>query len=241
MGERKRILILGGTGEARALASNLIALGHEVTSSLAGRTRAPQLPPGPVRMGGFGGVDGLAAYMQEGGFTHLVDATHPFAAQISGNAVIASAKTGIPLLRLEREVWLKPESANWLEVPTMEVAAESLPAGARVLLTIGRQEVGAFFGRADCQFVARVIESPETVPEGWKLIAVRGPFSLEDEIGLMRRHGITHLVSKNSGGDAGFAKLEAAAALGIEVLMVRRPKLPDAPTASTVEEVLKRI
>jgi precorrin-6A/cobalt-precorrin-6A reductase len=241
MAGRKSILILGGTGEARALAAVLTAKGHEVTSSLAGRTQAPLLPEGAVRIGGFGGATGLAGYLREGGFSHLIDATHPFAARISANAVEASAATGIPLLRLERLAWIAPEGADWVEADTMEEAASVLPGGASVLLTIGRQEVAAFFRRSDCRFVARVIEAPQGVPPDWLVLSARGPFTLADEKALMEAHGITHLVSKNSGSDQAAAKLDAAAALGVSVVMVRRPVLPEAVTVGSIEEVVTRV
>lgn len=236
-----RILILGGTGEARRLASALLAQGHDVTSSLAGRTSAPLLPQGEVRIGGFGGADGLAGFLREGAFSHLIDATHPFAARISANAVAASAQAGVQLIRLEWPAWQEPPDAGWIAVDTIADAAEALPHGAKVLLTIGRQEVGEFFGRIDCRFVARVIEIPEDVPEDWEVFAARGPFSLADETELMDAHSITHLVSKNSGSEQAAAKLEAAAALGVQVVMVSRPVLPEAVTVGSIEEFLKRL
>lgn len=241
MAGQGRILILGGTGEARALAAILAARGYDVTSALAGRTRTPLLPAGAVRIGGFGGAEGLADFLREGGFSHLIDATHPFAAQISANAVEASRLAGTPLIRLERPAWQQPRGAKWMGVDTLAEAAAVLPAGARVLLTTGRQGIATFFARTDCRFVARVIELPETVPEGWTVVSARGPFSVRDEKALMGAHGITHLVSKNSGGEQAVAKLEAAAALGVTVVMVRRPVLPQAVTVGTIEAVLERL
>lgn len=241
MDERKTILILGGTGEARQLAGRLVVLGHDVTSSLAGRTAAPLLPAGKVRIGGFGGAEGLTAFLREGDFTLLIDATHPFAAQISANAVAAAATAGVPLIRLERPAWKAPAGAAWIEVDTIVEGAGALPDGARVLLTIGRQEIGAFAGRSDCHFIARVIDVPDDVPLGWEIIAARGPFSGAGERALMLERGITHLVSKNSGGDQAAAKLEAAAALGVKVVMVRRPVLPEAETISSVADLLEKL
>lgn len=238
---RKTILILGGTGEARAIASALVARGHDVTSSLAGRTNSPLLPEGEVRIGGFGGVEGLAAYLQHHAVSLLIDATHPFAAQMSANAVAASARANVPLIRFERAGWERPDGASWVEVDNMEEAASALPSGAKVLLTIGRQEVGAFYGRQDCQFVARVIEEPEGLPSGWTLIKERGPFSVEAEKALLAAHSITHLVSKNSGGDLAAGKLMAAAQLNVPVVMVRRPALPDAISADTVDALLAKV
>lgn len=238
MDSPKIILILGGTGEARKLAGGLVALGHDVTSSLAGRTQSPLLPEGRVRIGGFGGANGLADFLRAGRFTHMVDATHPFAAQISANAVAASASTGVRLLRLERPAWECPEGAEWIEVSSIGEAAARLPAGAKVLLTIGRQEVDAFAGRHDCHFVARVIDAPGMVPTHWTVLKARGPFALNDEIELMRTHGISHVVSKNSGGAQAAAKLTAAATLGLQVVMVRRPAPPEARTVADIEAAI---
>lgn len=237
-GAAKSILILGGTGEARALAGALFARGLDVTTALAGRTQSPRLPEGRVRIGGFGGAEGLAAFLAAEKFEWLVDATHPFAAQISANAVAAAEIAGIPLLRLTRPGWTQPPGAAWLPVADMAAAATALPHGARVLLTIGRQEVSAFFSRSDCTFIARVIDAPDTVPEGWKIITARGPFTRDEELALLRDEGITHLVSKNAGGDQTRAKIDAAHALGLPVVMVERPALPEAETVATIEAAL---
>lgn len=234
----RRILILGGTGEARQLASALLAKGFDVRSSLAGRTVMPVLPEGPVRVGGFGGVEGLADYLRSEKITHFLDVTHPFAAQISANAVAAATLTHVPLLRLERPAWRPHSGENWVDVADLDQTVTALPSGAAVLLTVGRQGLPAFFKRSDCRFVARVIDAPETVPESWTVITDRGPFALADELALMRTHTITHLVSKNSGGEQAASKLEAARALGVQVMMVRRPVLPAADVVATVEAAL---
>lgn len=236
IGTGRRVLILGGTGEARELAGQLFASGHAVTSSLAGRTHAPILPPGAVRIGGFGGVDGLTTYLNANQIDLVVDATHPFAAQISTNAVHAAAAACVPLVRIERPQWKRPEGAAWVEVADMSEAANGLPRGARVLLTIGRQELSPFLAQTDRVFVARMIEVPPDLPHHWTIIADRGPFTVPDETALLARHAITHLVSKNSGGALAAAKLEAAANLSIPVIMVARPILPDAQTVVSVEE-----
>ncbi|SDG60011.1 cobalt-precorrin-6A reductase [Pelagibacterium luteolum] len=239
--QRGRILILGGTGEARALASRLVEQGRAVTSSLAGRTATPNLPPGAIRVGGFGGADGLADYIRSNAVSLVIDATHPFAARISSNAVAACAATDTDFIRLDRPQWQRPEGAEWIEVPNFEAAAQALPPDAKVLLTIGRQEVPAFYPRTDCQFVARVIEHPRAAPQSWRIIKGMGPFALEDERALLRREAITHLVSKNSGGTHTVAKLDAAAQLGIPVIMIQRPELPPAATASSVADLLEMI
>lgn len=240
-GRKRRILILGGTGEARALATSLVAMGHDVTTSLAGRTRAPLLPPGAVRIGGFGGIDGLAAYLAKTRPHLLVDATHPFAATISANAVAASGVAGTPLLRLVRQPWSRPGGAVWLKAATMADAASSLPRGARVLLTIGRQEVEAFFPRTDCWFLARMIEHSPAIPADWTVLTAQGPFDQQGEKHLLVEHGITHLVSKNAGGPQTYAKIAAAAELGVPVLMVSRPGLAQARTVRTVAQALSVI
>ncbi|MCD7058829.1 cobalt-precorrin-6A reductase [Pelagibacterium xiamenense] len=234
----KRILILGGTAEARALADRLAGRAEDVITSLAGRTSAPSLPVGKVRTGGFGGAEGLARYLAETAVTHLVDATHPFAARISANAVIAARAANVRLLRLERPAWTPPADANWIDVPDMPAAARNIPENARVLLTIGRQELAAFHGVSDCTIFARVIEPPETVPTGWTIIAARGPFTIDQERALLETHAITHLVTKNSGSPHMAAKLEAAHAHGVAVLMIARPRLPEAETAATIEDTL---
>lgn len=241
VGAVRRVLILGGTGEARDLAARLIAAGYDVTSSLAGRTEAPILPPGEVRIDGFGGADGLADYLRDQRIALLVDATHPFATTISTNAVIAADAARVPLLRLQRPQWTRPEGAVWVEVDDMNEAADALPEGARVFLTIGRQELGSFLAHTDCSFVARMIEVPPGLPSDWTIIPDRGPFTLTGEIALLRRHAITHLVSKNSGGAQAEAKLEAAARLSIPVIMIARPALPRAETVETAERALEAI
>lgn len=241
VGDKRRILILGGTAQARQLATALGQTGHAVTTSLAGRTATPTLPAGEIRIGGFGGVEGLAAYMRQTGTDLIVDATHPFAARISANAAAASQVTGIPLIRLERPQWQKPEGAIWVEVPDMASAVAALPAGARVLLTIGRQDLAPFFPRTDCHFIARMIDIPEGLPATWTIIAARGPFTQEAEEALLGEHKITHLVSKNAGAAEVAAKLDAAARLAIPVVMVARPALPPAQIVASVPEALEAI
>ncbi len=225
------LLILGGTLEARRLAE---ALGDRAVLSLAGSTKAPVLTP--HRCGGFGGAEGLAQYMQRENITALIDATHPFAAGISHNAVRAAARTGLPLLRLSRPAW--PLDPAWQMVDNLVLAAEALPTGARVLLTVGSRSLQPFIPRADVWFLTRSIEpAAQNPPQGLSLLQ-RPPFSLADEISLMQDHKISHLVSKNSGGRATGAKLEAAKALNIRVIMVNRPQLPAALEVATVAQAL---
>ena len=236
-----KALILGGTTEATALARLLS--GHsviEASVSLAGRTKQPVLPPLPTRIGGFGGVDGLAAHLADTGIQAVVDATHPFADQISANAAAACARAGVPLLVLTRKPWAPGEGDRWIGVPDMAAAAEALrPLGDHVFLTIGRQEVAAFEAVPDKNYLIRAVDPPEPTPNlpRHTLILDRGPFTLEGELALLADNRIDVIVSKNSGGSATEAKLEAARRRGVPVVMVERPagngvaEVHDAPAA----------
>jgi precorrin-6A/cobalt-precorrin-6A reductase len=156
-----KILILGGTEEARMLADALIGMGHEVVTSYAGRTTDPMLPQGEIRSGGFGGARGLSDYLLKNGIQRLVDATHPYSMQIATNAVEAAKFTNVPLVRLIRPPWREPQYAFWHHVQTAEDAAAGLPPGARVLLTVGHRKLDVYLARTDCSFVVRSIEPPE--------------------------------------------------------------------------------
>jgi precorrin-6A/cobalt-precorrin-6A reductase len=231
-----RILLLGGTSEARELAGRLTDAGHEVVSSLAGRIGAPVLPDGEVRVGGFGGPAGLASYLVEQRVDAVVDATHPFAEHISANAYAAADETGTRHVLLRRPGF--PLREEYVVVPDVHAAADVLPPGATVFLTIGRQQVAAF-AHADAMFVIRAIDPPSLLPKRHVLVLDRGPFALDEEIELMQRHGVDTLVTKDSGGAATAAKLEAASRLGIEVIVVARPPVPDgAEVVPTVEDVM---
>jgi precorrin-6A/cobalt-precorrin-6A reductase len=220
----KRILILGGTGEAREIAAILLDKGFDVISSLAGVTAEPVLPAGALRRGGFGGAAGLASYLREEGIAAVVDATHPFAARMSGNAAIACQEAGLPLLRFERPPWQPQPGDRWTTVATVGDAAAALPAGARALVTIGRKEIAPFLSREDVSGIVRMIEAPDAaVPPNWTALLERPPFTLQSERRLMADHGITALVTKNAGGVATEAKLEAARELAIPVILVARP------------------
>ena len=227
----KRVLILGGTSDARILAAELLAAGYEPVSSLAGVTKAPVLPAGDVRVGGFGGEEGLYTYLNGGNFAAVADATHPFAAQISQHGFTAAKRAGVPYLRLERQAWVPSSGDTWTPVADIRAAAACLPAGARIMLTIGRKEIAPFLARNDLSGVVRMIERPAlALPAPWQLILARPPFNLEDETKLMITHGITHLVTKNAGGPQTEAKLLAARALGVPAIMIERPAKPKAPT-----------
>jgi len=229
------ILILGGTGEARRLAG---LLPGEVVSSLAGRVSDPRLPVGEVRVGGFGGVSGLVQWLRANGVTAVVDATHPFAAGITANAVAATAAAGVPLLVLRRPGWVQGPGDDWRWVDSLEDAAVDLP-GERVFLTTGRQDIGVFAG-VDRFFLARSVEPPEPpVPQRIHVVLERGPFTVDGEVALMREHAIDVLVTKDSGGEQTSAKLVAARTLGIPVVVVRRPPAPAAPTVETVDAAVE--
>jgi len=220
------ILILGGTGEARELAARVPAI-----SSLAGRVSAPRLPEGEVRVGGFGGVDGLAQWLRDNDIHAVVDATHPFARQITANACEACARIGVPFLILRRPGF--PPQPGWRWVDSVAEAARNLP-GERVFLTTGRQDLAEFAGCAQW-FLARMVDPPEPpLPQRIEVLLSRGPFTVDGELELLRQHRIDVLVTKDSGGDMTSAKLEAARQLGIPVVIVRRPPLPPAETVTTV-------
>ena len=231
-----RVLILGGTTEASRLADALAGdARHDATLSLAGVTRNPKLPAIPVRIGGFGGADGLAAWLRAHGTDALVDATHPFAQAISRNAVLAAAEASVPLLRVARPEWRPVPGDRWTLVPTMPAAAAALgPERRRVLLTVGTREVAAFRDAPQHDYLLRSVDPPppELLPPDCRVLALRGPFTPEGELALLREHGIQVIVSKNSGGTATAAKLEAARRLRLPVILVARP--PENGTAASV-------
>ena len=219
-----RVLVLGGTAEARELADALAAQpAVVVTTSLAGRTRDPRLPAGDVRTGGFGGVEGLVRALAD--VDLLVDATHPFADRITAHAAAATARTGTPFVVLRRPRWVEGQGDDWRRVPTTGAAAAAVVGFRRVFLAIGRQGVGEFLD-VDACFLVRAIEAPDVLPARSELVLARGPFALDDERALLRRHRIDVVVAKDSGG-ATEAKLVAARELGVPVVLVDRPPLPD--------------
>ena len=237
-----RILILGGTGEARELALLLMNEGHDVITSLAGRTTGPLLPAGRVRVGGFGGAEGLARFILEESIDVIADATHPFAAQISAHGYAAAQSCRIRYVRLERPAWQAEDGDVWTSVKDMGEAAAIIPRDARVLLTIGRKETSPFVGRQDLSGVIRMIEPPEHPPPArWTLLLARPPFTAEQEKALMHAHDIMVLVTKNAGGEKMASKLQAARELKVSVVMVERPQKPPAETAATPETLVKII
>ena len=222
-----KVLILGGTAEAVELARQLAKdkRYHPITS-LAGRTLSPAPSAGERRVGGFGGVDGLTAYLKAENIAAVIDVTHPYATKISGHAAKASVKAGRPLARYCRPAWQPTDKDNWIKAISVEEAAGLAPPGARVFVTTGRQELAPFWKREDLWLLVRVIDPLKAPidPKRGTVIAARGPFSIASEIELMEKRRIAWLVSKNSGGDASYAKIEASRALGLPVIMVARPE-----------------
>jgi precorrin-6A/cobalt-precorrin-6A reductase len=221
---REKILILGGTAEARLLADRLVAEGHAVTTSLAGRTLDPVMPAGATRIGGFGGPEGLAAYLRAECFDRLIDATHPFARRISENAIQAAAITGIPLEHCLRPRWQKQPGDRWVSVASLEAAANVLPSAAIVFLALGRQYLDAFTRRDDCRFIIRMVDAPATpLPFRDHVVVLGKPASdAEQEANLFTAYGVTNVVCRNSGGPAGYAKIIAARRLALPVVMIER-------------------
>ena len=237
-------LILGGTTEASRLAEAMAAAGWPSILSYAGRTEAPRAQPVPVRVGGFGGAEGLARWLVQARITRVIDATHPFAARISANAVTACARTGIPLLALERPAWRPGPGDRWTMAADLDGAAALLagmPPG-RVFLAIGRQHLGAFAGlRHD--FLLRLVDPPRApLPLADCAVEIaRGPFDEEGDRALMERHRITCIVARNAGGAGAEAKLAAARALSLPVILIARPPLPARQVVASVAEVMARL
>ncbi|MSP81753.1 MAG: cobalt-precorrin-6A reductase [Alphaproteobacteria bacterium] len=239
----RKILILGGTGDAARLAElACAAFGAEaVTTSLAGVTRAPRPVPGRLRRGGFGGAGAMADYLRAEGITALVDATHPFATQISAHAKAAAAAAGVPSLALVRRPWEPGPGDRWTMVGDMAAAAADLNGRPpTVFLAIGRKELKSFFEVEGFKFVVRLVEDPRNVLplKTYVVVIGRGPFAVADEIALFQKHGVGTIVCKASGGDEGTAKLAAARDLRLPVIMIRRPPPPEGPTADGPESAI---
>ncbi|MDN5765007.1 MAG: cobalt-precorrin-6A reductase [Humibacillus sp.] len=233
-----RVLLLGGTGEARALAALLVGEGRSVVSSLAGRVSAPALPVGEVRSGGFGGAEGLASYLATTGIGAVVDATHPFAANITRHAALAATASGVPLLRLQRSGWSTHELASTFRwVDSVGEARGAAERYRRPFLTTGRQQLAEFACWQDRYVLARVVDPPDwAVPPTWEVLQARGPFTAAAERGLMQSRRIDVLLTKDSGGPLTEAKLRAATDLDVALVVVRRPALPEGlPVVDTVE------
>ncbi|WP_112320811.1 cobalt-precorrin-6A reductase [Oceanibium sediminis] len=225
----RRLLLLGGTAEARALGAALADAAVDTVTSLAGVTAAPLPYTGELRRGGFGGVEGMAAYLREQGIGAIIDATHPFAEQISANAVKAAARAGVPLARLARPPWRPGPGARWRDATDIGAAIGMLPTGAHGFLAAGVSAAAVLPERPDICLTLRAIEPPDApLPQGTQVILARPPYDRAGEETLFARLGVTHLICKNAGGRAGRAKLEAAAKLGIAVLMIPQPRLTPA-------------
>lgn len=240
-----RLLVLGGTSEASALAQALADRPDlQATLSLAGRTAAPVRPVIDHRIGGFGGVEGLCAWLTREGADAVIDATHPFAARISANAVAACNRLRLPLLTFGRPAWAPVAGDHWIDVDDVPAAVRALgPVSRRVFVTTGRLELDAFAAAPQHHYVARMIDPPATPPAlpDCTIVYARGPFALADELKLLDTHRIDIVVSKNAGGDATYAKIAAARARGLPVVMVRRPAAAPGTQAATVAEVLRWI
>ena len=234
--------MLGGTSGASQLAQALHQAGVPAVFSYAGVTQSPLAQPLPTRIGGFGGVPGLVQFMADQRITHVVDATHPFAAQMSRNAFAATQATGVPLLALERAPWSAWPGDRWIHVSDMAAAARALPdVPARVFLAVGRKQLQAFAGLVQHHYLLRLVDAPEPGSLPWPDATVergRGPFSAAHDQALMKAHGVEWVVAKNAGGEATRGKLIAARALGLPVVMVQRPDLPQRARTETVSAVL---
>ncbi|WP_068112848.1 cobalt-precorrin-6A reductase [Tropicimonas marinistellae] len=234
-----RVLILGGTSEARELAEALAARDIDTVTALAGASGRASGYAGDVRIGGFGGAAGLADYLAAQDVSALVDATHPFAATISGHAAAAARLSGCPTIRLDRPAWTEPSGAGWQQVATLAQAVSRLPSGARAFMATGKGSAGVLSNRADVTFVLRSIAAVPDLPTHVEPVLAHPPFSEDAEHALFASMGITHLVTKNSGGASGRSKLDAAAALGLPVIMVVRPPAPiGVASVSSVAEAL---
>jgi precorrin-6A/cobalt-precorrin-6A reductase len=237
----KKILVLGGTTEARQLAAKL-AQCADVMLSLAGRTENPVAQGVPVRVGGFGGAEGLAAYLKGNGIDLLIDATHPYAAQISANAAQAARLAVVPAIALRRPAWEQRPGDCWTLVDSAAEAAVALgKAPRKIFLALGRQELAPFEAVPQHAYLIRSVdpvEPPLGLPNAAYILA-RGPFAENDDRALLEAHGIDAIVAKNSGGQATYGKIAAARKLGIEVFLIRRPPLPDMPSGANLEEVLR--
>jgi precorrin-6A/cobalt-precorrin-6A reductase len=234
-----RVLILGGTTEASALARALVERGEDVITSFAGRTASARAVAGATRIGGFGGAEGLAAHLRDEGVDVLLDATHPFAPQMRWHARAAGEQAGVPTLRVERPGWAEEPGDRWQRVPSLAAAATAAAGHRRVFLTTGRTELPVFEPCTETWFLIRTVE-PVDAPPGRDstVIQARGPFALDDERALLDEHRIEAVVTKDSGGDATRAKLLAARERSLPVIVVDRPPNPPGPRVETVAEAL---
>ncbi|PLX37792.1 MAG: cobalt-precorrin-6A reductase [Hyphomicrobiales bacterium] len=236
-----RSLILGGTSEASRLAQACADAGLAAVLSYAGRVDNPRAQPVETRIGGFGGAEGLAQWMRDNTITHLVDATHPFAAQISTNAVEAARLAGVPLMAFERKPWVGKTGDRWRSVPDMAGAVAALEGNARrVFLAIGRQNLDLFAAQPQHHYLLRLVDppqDPQPLPD-CKIVVDRGPFRYDDDLALLKGHAIDCVVAKNAGGEGARAKIDAARTLGLEVILIARPAVPERPVAHDLATVM---
>jgi len=236
-----RVLLLGGTTEASQIGRELAAAGIAGVYSYAGRTATPVAQPLPTRVGGFGGVDGLAEYLRTERITHVIDATHPFASQISRNAVEACAKTSSPLIAYLREPWGRGARRRMAARRDRRGRSGSLAdQPARIFLAIGRQHLSPFAAQPQHFYLLRLVDAPDTalpLPDA-EIVLARGPFTTEGDLALLRDHRITHVVARNAGGEGARAKLDAARTLGLPVIMIDRPSLPERRTVQSVDQIM---
>jgi precorrin-6A/cobalt-precorrin-6A reductase len=223
------------------LAAEVARARIDAVYSYGGRTRAPADQPLPTRIGGFGGVSGLADYIRRERITHVIDATHPFAAEMSRHAVQACAQTGTPLIALERAPWTKAPGDTWIEVADVTAALAALPeTPAKMFLAIGRQHIAPFASKPQHTYTLRFVDPPEApLPFAADVIVSRGPFTFDGELEMMRTRGIAWIVARNSGGDGARAKIDAARMLGLPVIMIARPKLPERLRVESVAEIMQ--
>lgn len=227
--------------EASALARKVAEAGISAQISFAGRVEQVKPQPLPVRIGGFGGIEGLATYLREAAISHLIDATHPFAAQMSRNAIYAARIADIPVVALTRAAWVPQEGDRWTEVQDISGAVQALSGAARrVMLAVGRMHLEEFAPNPQHFYLLRLVDRPDMplpFPDSEAIIA-RGPFAYEDDLALLRDRRIDLVVSKNAGGSGARSKIDAARALGIEVLMIQRPDIPDRTELHSADEVM---
>ncbi|MEO6299173.1 MAG: cobalt-precorrin-6A reductase [Paracoccaceae bacterium] len=235
-----RILLLGGTTEAGMMAATLAEARLDAVYSYAGRTDNPVRQPLPQRTGGFGGIAGLVSYLQGEAITHIIDATHPFAAEMSRNAIAACAITGTALIALERKPWSPQPGDKWQAVPDIDACLAALPhAATRIFAAIGRQNLAAFAAHPQHHYLLRLVDAPATLPlPNAEAVIARGPFTLESDLDLLKSQRIQLIIAKNSGGTGARAKLDAARLLGLPVIMIDRPKIPPRQSVESVAEVL---
>jgi precorrin-6A/cobalt-precorrin-6A reductase len=236
-----RALILGGTSDANQLADAIVRARIDAVYSYAGRTQSPLAPSLPIRTGGFGGVVGLTEFIAHEAITHVIDATHPFAAEMSRHAVEGCAVSKIPLIALERAPWMQVAGDRWIDVENIDGAVDALPeARANVFLAIGRQHLAPFAAKPQHAYTLRFVDSPDgALPlAAADIIVSRGPFTVAGDLDLIRTRNIAWVVARNSGGDGARAKIDAARELGVPVVMIARPVLPERRRVESVEDVM---